>query len=136
MLIPQTTTPEMIGVLALAVAPLAYLAALSPSFRVAPFTAIIVLLLAGQFGESPVASAFIRSGEVVLGGMVAMLVSIFVFPERAHGLGLTAAERRAQSSGGCVAGVAPRDSREPLRPEDILVMQNSVGQSRHRISRP
>ena len=48
MLIPHTTTPAMIGVLALAVAPLAYLAALSPMFGVAPFTAILVLILPGS----------------------------------------------------------------------------------------
>jgi len=127
-LIPTTTTPEMMGVLALAVAPLAYLAALSPSFRVAPFTAIIVLLLAGQFGESTEASAFIRSGEVVLGGVVAILVSIFVFPERAHGLGLTAAKNALNR----LADVLPRlleGFARPVAVADILVMQNSVGET-------
>jgi uncharacterized membrane protein YccC len=127
-LIPQTTMFEMMGALALAVAPLAYLAALSPSFRVAPFTAIIVLLLSGQFGESPVASAFIRSGEVILGGIVAILVSILVLPERAHGLGLTAARDALNR----LADVLPRLLEGFMRPiafADILVMQNSVGEA-------
>ena len=63
MLIPQTTMLVTIGMLALAVAPLAYLAALSPSFRVAPFTAIIVLFLSGEFGESTVTSALHTIGR-------------------------------------------------------------------------
>jgi uncharacterized membrane protein YccC len=127
-LIPQTTALMMMGVLALAVAPLAYLAALSPSFRVAPFTAIIVLLLSGQFGQSPVASAFTRSGEVVLGGVVAILVSLFVLPERAHGLGLTAARNALNQ----LADVLPKlleGFTRPIPASDILDMQNSVGQA-------
>jgi uncharacterized membrane protein YccC len=128
MLIPHATTPAMIGVLALAVAPLAYLAALSSMFRVAPFTAILVLILAGQFAESPLVSALTRLGEVVLGGVVATLVSIFVFPERAHGLGLPAAERALN----LLADGLPALLRGFVRPmtlEEIGAIQDSVGQS-------
>ena len=44
-LIPHTTELALAGVLALTIAPLAFAAAVSPSFRVAPFTAAIVLLI-------------------------------------------------------------------------------------------
>ena len=128
MLIPHTTTPAMIGVLALAVAPLAYLAALSPMFRVAPFTAILVLILAGQFGESPLMSALIRLGEVVLGGVVATLVSIFVFPERAHGLGLIAAERALNLLADGLPALL-REFMQPMTPEEIGAIQDEIGQS-------
>ncbi|HTW36119.1 MAG TPA: FUSC family protein [Rhizomicrobium sp.] len=125
-LIPHETVAAMTIVLALAVAPLAYLAALSPSFRVAPFTAILVLILAGQFGESPIASAFIRLGEVVLGGAVALLVSVLIFPERAHGLGVAAAQRALDQ----LAAVLPRllaGLTHQIPADDIHVMQDSVG---------
>ena len=93
LLIPHTTEIALAGVLALTIAPLAYAAAANPSFRVAPFTAAIVLLISGQLGESPVQSALYRLLEVAIGGGVAVAVSLLVFPERAHGLGLTAAAR-------------------------------------------
>jgi uncharacterized membrane protein YccC len=86
-LIPHTTPLAMAGVLALAIAPLAYMAARSPVFRVAPFTALIVLLLAGQFKEGPVTAAAIRLFEVAFGGVVAIAVSLLILPERAHNVG-------------------------------------------------
>lgn len=92
-LIPHTTALALAGVLALTIAPLAYAAAVNPSFRVAPFTAAIVLLISGQLGEGPVESALYRLLEVALGGGVAVVVSLLVLPERAHGLGLDAAAR-------------------------------------------
>jgi hypothetical protein len=44
-LIPHNAEISLLGVLALAVGPLALLAATRPSFAVAPFTAVLVLLL-------------------------------------------------------------------------------------------
>jgi uncharacterized membrane protein YccC len=61
MLIPHATPLSEALVLALAIAPLALLAAFNPNFRVAPFSAVLVLLIAGQFGEGPVESAISRS---------------------------------------------------------------------------
>ena len=42
---------------------------------------------------SPITSAVTRVSEVALGGIVAIAVSMLVFPERAHRLGLEAAAR-------------------------------------------
>jgi hypothetical protein len=81
------------GVLVLTIAPLAFAAAVTPMFRVAPFTAVLLLLISGQLGEGPLQSAAYRLLEVAIGGTVAMIVSLLVFPERAHGLGLGAAAR-------------------------------------------
>lgn len=92
-LIPHTTALALAGVLALTIAPLAYAAAVSPRFRVAPFTGAIVLLISGQLGEGPVESALYRLLEVAIGGGVAVAVSLLVLPERAHGLGVDAAAR-------------------------------------------
>ncbi len=92
-LIPHATAPSQALVLALAVAPLALAAAINPSFRVAPFSAVLVLLIGGDLGVSPVASALTRVSEVALGGVVAIVVSVLVFPERAHRMALEAAAR-------------------------------------------
>jgi uncharacterized membrane protein YccC len=92
-LVPHPTPLATAGLLALTIAPLAGAAALSPSFRVAPFTAVIVLLISTQLREGPIESALYRLLEVGLGGVVAVAVSFVVFPDRAHGLGLEAAAR-------------------------------------------
>ncbi len=90
---PHTTPVWQAIALAVAVGPLAVAAALSPSFRVAPFSAVLVLLIGVQLGESPLISAATRVLEVAIGGAVAVAVSLLVFPERARGLGLDAAAR-------------------------------------------
>jgi uncharacterized membrane protein YccC len=92
-LIPHDTALALAGVLAITIAPLAYAAAVKPSFRVAPFTAAIVLLISSELGEGPVESALYRLLEVAIGGGVAVAVSLFVLPERAHGVGAAAAAR-------------------------------------------
>jgi uncharacterized membrane protein YccC len=91
--IPHETVLSEAGVLALSIAPLALAAAANPNFRVAPFSAVLVLLIAGQFGEGPVQSAITRSAEVALGGIIAVAVSLVVFPQRAQHLRLNAAEK-------------------------------------------
>ncbi len=95
-LIPHGTALALAGVLALTVAPLALLAAFNPNFRVAPFSAVLVIMVAGQFGQGPVESAITRSSEVALGGIIAVIVSLLVFPERAHQMRLKAAIRLLQ----------------------------------------
>lgn len=91
--LPHAAPLPEAGVLALTLAPLALAAAVNPNFRVAPFSAALVLLLAGHFGEGLIGSAAVRIGEVALGGIVAVAVSFLVFPERAHRMGLEAAAR-------------------------------------------
>jgi len=93
LIIPHATATAQAVVLVLAVAPMALASAINPSFRVAPFSAVLVLLIGGELGENPIESAVIRVSEVALGGAVAVGVSVLVFPDRAHGLGLEAAAR-------------------------------------------
>jgi uncharacterized membrane protein YccC len=50
-LVPHAGAIAQGGVLALTIAPLAFAAAINPNFRVAPFSAVLVLLLSGQLGE-------------------------------------------------------------------------------------
>lgn len=90
---PATTVLGESAILAITVAPLAFLAALNPNFRVAPFSAVLVLLISGQLGEDPIRSALTRLLEVALGGAVAVIISFVIFPERAHRLAAEAAAR-------------------------------------------
>ncbi len=92
-LIPHDTPLMQAFIMALAIAPLAFVAAFNPNFRVAPFSAVLVILIAGQFGQGPIESAITRSGEVALGGMIAVAVSLLVFPQRANHMRLSAAAR-------------------------------------------
>ena len=76
-----TPLPEVL-VLTLAVGPTALLAALRPSFRLAPMTAVIVLV-----GASPGAgllTAFHRVMEITLGCVIGALTAHLVLPDRAR----------------------------------------------------
>jgi hypothetical protein len=92
-LIPHNTPLTEALIIALAIAPLALAASFNPNFRVAPFSAVLVIMLAGQFGEGPIESAITRSAEVGLGGLIAVAVSLLVFPQRANHMRLNAAAR-------------------------------------------
>ena len=71
--------------LAVGVAPLALLTAFRPAYRVAPITAIILLLTPNLQALGPVQSALQRLLEIGVGSVIALLVSLFVLPARAHG---------------------------------------------------
>jgi uncharacterized membrane protein YccC len=114
----------MTGVaLAISLAPLALLAALNPSYRVAPITAVIILLGSAGTTEGPFLAAGLRTIEVSLGGLVGMGVSLFLLPARAHALLGEAAnrvlQRLAQLLADLMAGlVAPSDAKAILARND------------------
>jgi uncharacterized membrane protein YccC len=126
LLLPHATPIALGGILALTIAPLALAAAFNPSFRVAPFSAVLVLLISGQLGEGPVESAIYRTFEVALGGAIAVVVSLLVFPERAHGLGVDAAARIL----GQLADALPKllaGFTENLDNDEIRRIQDGIG---------
>ncbi len=83
-LVPHTGEGALLAVLVLAVAPLAFIAALNPSLNVATVTAIIVLLLPITNHTTPLESAVDRVLEVAVGAITGLLVSFLVLPSRAH----------------------------------------------------
>src|ERR1700716_1001342 len=85
-LIPHSGEGALLAVLVLAVAPLAFIAAINPSLNVATITAIIVLLLPMMNHATPLDSAIDRVLEVTVGAITGLLVSFFVLPSRAHSL--------------------------------------------------
>jgi len=93
LLVPHSSEIALLAVLALAVAPLALIAATNPRFSVAPITAIIVLLVPTITHAGPIASALDRVFEVALGGVTGLVVSFLMLPANAHPLVVTAAAR-------------------------------------------
>jgi len=129
-LVPHATVVGQALVLTLAIAPLAFAAAISPSFRVAPFSAVLVLLIGSEIGVSPVQSALMRVLEVAIGGGVAVAVSLFVLPVRARALGLREATGILQQ----MADILPRllaefTQRGDARDPEIARLQSDLGKS-------
>jgi len=83
-LIPHSGEGALLAVLVLAVAPLAFVAAINPSLNVATVTAIIVLLLPTMNHGTPLQSAIDRVLEVAVGAITGLVVSFLVLPSRAH----------------------------------------------------
>jgi uncharacterized membrane protein YccC len=83
-LIPHSGEGALLAVLVMAVAPLAFIAAINPSLNVATVTAIIVLLLPVMNHGNPLDSAIDRVLEVAVGAITGLAVSFLVLPSRAH----------------------------------------------------
>jgi uncharacterized membrane protein YccC len=127
-LVPHTSEIGLLVALAVAIAPLALVAAINLSFSVAPFTAVLVLLAPTIIHVSPIESAFYRVLEVALGAIIGLGVSYFVFPARAHLLAIDAAARMLD----LVARALPEmfaGFTRALDPPAILRIQDSLGQA-------
>ena len=119
--------------LPIAVAPLALLAAINASFRVAPFTAVIVVVGSSVTHAGPVDSALYRVLEVAIGGVTGLAVSLLVFPARAHILAIEAAARMLD----LVAEALPElliGFTQTLDETAILQSQDRIGQSFMRLA--
>jgi uncharacterized membrane protein YccC len=95
-LVPHNDAVTLGIALAISLTPLAILAALYPVYRVAPITAVVLLLGSSSSTEGPLLAATLRTIEVSLGGLVGMAVSLLVLPARAHALMGNAANRVLQ----------------------------------------
>ncbi|MGJ5175209.1 FUSC family protein [Bradyrhizobium oligotrophicum] len=84
LLIPHSGELQLLGMLILAVTPLAFIAALNPSLNAATVTAVIVLLVPTMGHLDAVGSAVDRVFEVTVGALTGLVVSFIVLPSRAH----------------------------------------------------
>ncbi len=127
-LIPHSSEMALLGVLALAVAPLAFIAAINPRLSVAPITTIIVLLVPTITHVSPIASALDRVLEVALGGVTGLVVSFLLLPSSAHRQVAEAAartlERMARPLGELLAGLT-----KGLDVDALHRIQDGIGQA-------
>jgi len=83
-LIPHSGEAGLLALLVLAIAPLAFIAAINPGLNAATVTAVIVLLVPTMNHADPLASAIDRVLEVMVGAVCGLLASFFVLPSRAH----------------------------------------------------
>src|SRR5713101_1672836 len=83
-LIPHSGEIGLLALLVLAVAPLAFVAAINPSLNAATVTAVIVLLVPAMSHANPLDSVIDRVMEVTVGAVTGLLVSFLVLPSRAH----------------------------------------------------
>ncbi len=127
-LIPHSSEIALLAVLALAVTPLAFIAAINPRFSVAPITAIIVLLIPTITHVSPFTSALDRVIEVALGGVTGLVVSFLLLPASAHPQVVEAAARTldemAHALGELLAGLT-----QGLDVEALHRTQDGIGQA-------
>jgi uncharacterized membrane protein YccC len=82
-MLPYSSEAGLLGLLVLAIAPLAFIAAINPSLSTATVTAVIVLLVPTMHHADPLASAIDRVSEVGVGAITGLLVSFLVLPSRA-----------------------------------------------------
>jgi len=127
-LVPHSNEIMLLVVLAIALAPLALVAATNPSLNVAPITAAIVILVPAVTHASSVASAFDRVLEVALGGVIGCVVSFFIFPVNAHRLVVEAAARTlnqmARAFGELLEGL-----KQGLDIDSLHRIQDHIGQA-------
>lgn len=89
--VPHESTAGAALAVGAAIAPLALAASLSASFRIAPITAIIVLLTPQTAAAGVMASAVDRVVEISFGCVVALACALLILPARAHRLAAEAA---------------------------------------------
>ncbi len=127
-LIPYSSEMALLLGLAIAVAPLALIAAINPRFSVAPITAIIVVLIPTMTHATALSSAVDRIIEVALGGFTGFFVSFLLLPANAHPLIAAAAartlERMAQALSELLAGL-----RQGLDVDALHRIQDGIGQA-------
>jgi uncharacterized membrane protein YccC len=84
--VPHQSAFSLGVALIIALVPLTLVAALWPNYRIAPLTAVIVLLTPGAQQFGPLDSALYRVVEIAVGSFVGLGVSLVLLPARAHGL--------------------------------------------------
>jgi uncharacterized membrane protein YccC len=128
-LIPHSGELAELAVLAIAVAPLVVLAAKNSSFNVAPFTAVIVVLAPTITHSTPFESALYRLVEVALGAVTGLLVSLTVFPARAHTLAIEAAARMLELMAQALQDLFAGFTGTTLDATSIQPIQERIGKS-------
>jgi uncharacterized membrane protein YccC len=82
-LVTETDPLTKGALLGAALLPLAFLAAVRPTFRFAPVTGVIIILIAPITQLSPLEAAMNRLVEICIGGAIGIVTSLFVLPARA-----------------------------------------------------
>lgn len=91
----HTKWPELGGlILCVTVALLAFVVSMRPSLKVAPVTAVIMLI--GQTTHmDPLIAASLRVAEITVGSLVGVAATLLIFPARAHASVVTSVQKIA-----------------------------------------
>jgi uncharacterized membrane protein YccC len=116
--IPHSTFPSLTAAIAVATGPMAILAAINSSFKIAPVTALMVLLPTPGNAAPPLIYALDRILEIGVGNIIGIVVAMFVLPARAHALLIHAAARvvllNAELMKALIEGLAAGEGRPGL----------------------
>lgn len=128
--VPHATTAWLGAAMAIAIAPLALLAAIRPAFKAAPITAFIVLVpMTGQ-AAPPLNYALDRILEIAIGSVVGVAVALLILPARAHHVLAQVAARAADLNGDLMVallkGVAGEAGRPALREQHAAIRKALV----------
>jgi hypothetical protein len=123
--IPHVTDTGLAITIAVAILPLAFLAAVNPIFRVAPVTALIVMLPIYGQGGSPLVSALDRVLEIVIGNIVALAVTFVILPTRAHSQLREAAAKVARLNADLMERLMESLANDPGR-QGVLPLQAKI----------
>lgn len=85
-LLPHAEVHHALLLLVATLVPTAFLAAIRPTFRLAPVTALIVLFGTALTDLTPLQAAIDRVFEITAGSLIGIGVSLVVLPSRAHDL--------------------------------------------------
>jgi uncharacterized membrane protein YccC len=106
--------------------PLAVLAAIKPSFRVAPVTSLIMLLPPTGQAIGPLAAAIERVAEITLGNIVGVSVSLFIVPARAHTLMMEAAAKVVTLNANLIEVLIGELTAEPKRRSTLKTIHPQI----------
>ena len=125
--VPHPNEATLLLVLLLALAPLAFAAALYTPLSAGPVTAAIVVLIPEMLHTMPIASALDRIIEVFLGGMSGLLVSFAFVPwsafQHTREIAAQALERMAKAVPQLIAGFE-----RGLTPAEAHRIQDGIGE--------
>lgn len=79
----ETSRADVVLILVILVAIIAFVSASRPALRAAPLTAVI-MLVAHPIELDPVTAALYRVGEIFLGGFIGVAATTLIFPAHAH----------------------------------------------------
>ncbi len=125
--VPHGSESSLLLVLFLALAPLAFAAALYPRLAVGPVTAAIVVLIPQMMHTTPIDSAIERVSEVLIGGLAGLFVSFVLLPlsafQHTREVAAEAVQRMAKAVPGLITGFG-----EGLDAEEAHRLQDGIGQ--------
>ncbi len=127
--IPHASDLMLAVALVVALVPLAWIAAANASFRLAPVTAVIVLLPVAGVEANAIHTAIERIIEICFGNVVGLAVALVVLPARAHALLTATGGRIAELEAALADRLLGGISGGPAPGSDTTNLDQQIGSS-------